>query len=326
MEACKFAVPVEVPDGSGERKDLPYTLAKHNPNLVALLLTDMSTSVVYKPSMRKRKRARKGTVSPASVPEVFLASVEERSGTTNRERGVMWLEDVLYAKAHALRCLESTGEQRESQDTASGRSQAPSEHETNCTAMFFSYCLEFAWERKLVLGGSKGKTFRTWSTVRPVLQQMFIDNMQSESVSPATEVLLNKCLRDLGENNEAVRAEHLEVPELLLHPTRKAKLQAWINENPPSLPAELSNVWRSVLTQAYKSCPCTPAARSSACEIHKPDATVETLVEWLAKAPLWGRRSPHDVQLSRCVTHWLCHTGNNYCCFMMTVVAHQGFR
>lgn len=283
LEACKFAVPVEVPDGSPERKDLPYTLAKYNPNLVALLLTDMSTSVVYKPSARRRRRARKGAVSPESVPEVFLPSVEERTGATSRERGVSWLEDVLYAKAHALRCLETAGEQRDSQDAASAF-HVPSEHEANCTAMYFSYCLEFAWERKLELGGSKGKTFRTWSTVRPVLQQMFIDNMQNESVSPATEVLLNKCLRDLGENNEEVRKEHLAVPELLLDQTKKEKLLAWIKENPPSLPMELSNVWRSVLTQAYKRCPCTAAARISACDIHKPDATVETLVDWLAKA------------------------------------------
>lgn len=280
MEACKFAVPFEVPDGSAERKDLPFIHTKFNQHLIALLLTDMSSSVVYGKIRQRRRKPKKGVVTLESVPETFLPLVLEKG--TKEQRGVTWLEDVLYARQHVLRCL-AAGE-RESQEGETSQ-------EMLCSSQFFSFCLQFAWDKTLTLGGASGKTFKTWSTLRPVLQQLFLDSLQSDVPNAPTEGLVKKCLQELADAADPLdRQEHLEVPDILKDAIQKTKLVAWVAGNSPKLPIELTEVWNSVLSQTFARCPCTTSINEK-CELHQA-RTVATFVTWLSQAACVGKLFP----------------------------------
>ena len=71
--------------------------------------TDRTRSVVNTPTTRKKRRGKKSAAGPDSIPETFFAAVREKGLSEKgiKERGIMWLEDVMHAKAHALKCLDA---------------------------------------------------------------------------------------------------------------------------------------------------------------------------------------------------------------------------
>ena len=111
-----------------------------------------------------------GPASSAGDDVVFAGPVDDDSGNSD-SRPSLWLDDVYLAAKKVL--LFEFNQSMHSTATLLDSLVLPKNINKSMVgrvlAIFFSMALEFAWNRRIVL---QGKEFKTWSTVRPTLQEL----------------------------------------------------------------------------------------------------------------------------------------------------------